>query len=53
MTNQTLRQRFHLPENKSVTVSQVIAASIEVGRIKPDEEVGTSRKLARYLPYWA
>lgn len=53
MTNQTLRNRFHLSENKSATVSQVIAAAIEAGQIKPDEEVGTSRKLARYLPHWA
>ena len=53
MTNQTLRKRFHLPENKSATVSQVISAAIEAGRIKPDHEAGASRKLARYQPHWA
>lgn len=53
MTNQTLRKRFQLPENKSASISQVIAAAIEAGRIKADEEAGTSRKLARYLPHWA
>ena len=53
MTNQSLRKRFHLAANKSATVSQVIAAAIEAGRIKPDEEVGASRKWARYLPHWA
>lgn len=53
MTNQTLRRRFDLPEGKAATVSQVIAAAIEVGRIKADEEAGTSRKFARYLPTWA
>ena len=53
MTNQSLRERFHLPENKSATVSQVIAATIEAGLVKPDEKVGGSRKLARYLPIWA
>ncbi|HEY3742136.1 MAG TPA: ATP-binding protein [Bryobacteraceae bacterium] len=53
MTNQSLRERFHLPENKSAIVSQVIAATIEVGQIKPDEKVGSSRKFARYLPFWA
>jgi len=53
MTNQSLRERFHLPENKSAIVSQVIAATIEAGLIKPDERVGTSRKFARYLPFWA
>jgi ATP-dependent DNA helicase RecG len=53
MTNQTLRERFHLPENKSAIVSQVIAAAIEGGLIKLDEKVGASRKFARYLPFWA
>ena len=30
-----------------------IAASIEAGLVKPDEEVGRSRRFARYLPFWA
>jgi predicted HTH transcriptional regulator len=53
MTNQSLRERFHLPEAKSAIVSQIIAASIEAGSIKADEKVGASRKFARYLPFWA
>jgi predicted HTH transcriptional regulator len=53
MTNQSLRERFGLPESKSAIASQVIAATIEVGMIKPDERVGASRKFARYLPFWA
>jgi len=53
MTNQTLRERFQLPESKSASVSQIISAAIEAGTIKPDEKVGGSRKYARYLPYWA
>lgn len=53
MTNQSLRERFRLPEKKSAIVSQIIAAGIEAGQIKADEKVGTSRKLARYLPFWA
>lgn len=53
MTNQSLRERFHLPESKSAIISQIIAFSIEAGAIKPDEKVGTSRKFARYLPFWA
>ena len=28
-------------------------AAIDAGLIKPDERVGKSRKLARYLPAWA
>jgi predicted HTH transcriptional regulator len=53
MTNQSLRERFGLPENKSAVTSQIIAATIEAGLIKSDESVGGSRKFARYLPFWA
>lgn len=53
MTNQTLRERFRLPESKSAIISQIISATIEVGYVKPDEKVGGSRKFARYLPFWA
>lgn len=53
MTNQSLRERFHLPVSKSASVSQIIAAAIESGVIKADEKVGGSRKFARYLPFWA
>jgi predicted HTH transcriptional regulator len=53
MTNQTLRKRFHLPESKSASVSQVITAALEAEVIKPDGSVGSSRKFACYLPVWA
>ncbi|MGQ0562354.1 MAG: ATP-binding protein [Gemmatimonadota bacterium] len=52
MPNQSLRDRFNLHESKSATVSQIIAATIDAGLIKP-EKVGGSRKYASYLPYWA
>ena len=53
MTNQSLRERFHLGEDKAAITSQIIAAATEAGQIKPDESVGKSRKFARYLPFWA
>lgn len=53
MSNQSLRERFNLPESKAVTVSQVIAAAREAGLIKPDESETTSSRYARYLPFWA
>ncbi len=53
MTNQSLRERFKLPDTKSAVVSQVIAATVEAGLIKADETVGKSLKMRRYLPYWA
>ncbi len=52
MTNQTLRQRFHLPEGKSAIVSQIITLTVEAGLIKSDEAIGGSRKFARYKPFW-
>jgi len=53
MTNQSLRERFHLPEAKSAIVSQIIAATEDADLIKPDERAGGSRKFARYIPFWA
>jgi ATP-dependent DNA helicase RecG len=53
MTNQSLRERFGLAEHKAAITSQIIAATIDAGMIKPDETVGASRKYARYLPIWA
>jgi ATP-dependent DNA helicase RecG len=53
MTNQSLRERFHLGEDKAAIASQIIAATTEAGLIKSDESSGRSRKFARYLPFWA
>ena len=53
MTNQSLRERFQLAESKSAVVSQIISAAIDIGMVKADEAVGSSRKFARYLPFWA
>jgi ATP-dependent DNA helicase RecG len=53
MTNQSLRKRFGLPESKSAIASQAIAATVEMKWIKLDEKVGTSKKYARYVPFWA
>lgn len=53
MTNQSLRERFGLPESKAAITSQIIAATVEAGLIKSDEAVGGSRRFARYIPFWA
>lgn len=53
MTNQTLRERFKLPESKSTVVSQIISASLDADLIKQDVKAGGSRKFARYMPIWA
>jgi len=43
--NWSLRTKTHI-------VSQIIAQTIEEGKIKADEQQGSSRKFAQYLPYW-
>lgn len=53
MSNQSLRERFKLPESKTATASQVIGATKEAELIKPDESDTTSTRYARYLPFWA
>lgn len=53
MSNQSLRERFRLPESKAATASQVIGATKEAGLIKTDESDTTSTRYARYLPFWA
>ena len=55
MTNQSLRERFKLPENKSGTVSQIISATVEAGKIKADStgSGAASKRYSRYVPAWA
>ncbi len=55
MTNQSLRERFKLPESRANTASQVIAATVEAGRIKLDTTGSgtTSKRYSRYVPFWA
>lgn len=55
MSNQSLRERFGLPDTKAkaVIASQVIGATKEAGLIKVDASETASTRYARYLPYWA
>lgn len=53
MSNQSLRERFGLPESKAATVSLVIGAAKEGRVIKADESETSSTRYARYLPFWA
>lgn len=52
MTNQSLRDRFKLPEEKVATVSQIIAATIDAGKIKPADPAQTSTRYRSYVPFW-
>ncbi len=53
MTNQSLRLRFKLPEAKSATVSQIIAFTVEAGKIKLADPAQTSTRYRSYVPSWA
>lgn len=52
MTNQSLRNRFKLPENKRESVSRIIREATEAGRIKLADPNVTSPRFRSYVPYW-
>lgn len=53
MTNQSLRNRFKLPESKADAASRIIADAVNDGVIKADDPESRSRRYAKYIPYWA
>jgi ATP-dependent DNA helicase RecG len=53
MTNQSLRQRFKLPEKKAATVSQIIAAAVDEEKIKAADPTQSSMRYRHYVPFWA
>lgn len=53
MSNQSLRERFKLPDEKSETFSRIIRETIAAGLVKPDSPEKTSKRYARYVPFWA
>ena len=53
MNNKSLRERFDLPESKLEAVSAVIEDTKHENKIKPDDPSNTSRRYAKYIPYWA
>lgn len=52
MTNQSLRQRFGIEEHNYATASRIISDTIESDLIKDYDKESTSRKFAKYVPYW-
>ena len=54
MSNQSLRKRFQLAENSgNVIASQLIRQTFDEGLIKVDDPESTSKRYARYVPFWA
>lgn len=52
ITNQSLRERFGLENNKISIVSRIIKDTVEEGYIKAIDP-NTSPKHMKYIPYWA
>jgi ATP-dependent DNA helicase RecG len=52
MTNATLRQRFGIAEANAAMASRIIRDTVEAGLIKRSDPESTSRKHARYVPFW-
>lgn len=53
MNNQSLRERFRLSEKKVATVTSIITATLESGKIKLADPSQTSTRYRSYLPFWA
>ncbi|MCR4303632.1 MAG: putative DNA binding domain-containing protein [Gallionella sp.] len=53
MTNQSLRERFNLPEKKAEAVSRAIRDSVEAGKIKLSDPEQASLRYRSYIPFWA
>jgi len=53
MTNQSLRDRFKLPEEKAETASRIIRDTVEAELVKLADPDSASKRYARYLPFFA
>lgn len=53
MTNQSLRERFQLPDKKNEAVSRIIRDTLEADRIKLSDPTVTSTRYRSYVPVWA
>ncbi len=53
MSNQSLRDRCKLPEEKAETASRIIRDCTDAGLFKLDNPESGSKRYARYLLFWA
>ncbi|MEM8566979.1 MAG: ATP-binding protein [Bacteroidota bacterium] len=53
MTNQSLRERFGIKEKNYSMASRIIAETIKSGLIKDYDPESSSKKHAKYIPFWA
>ena len=53
MTNQSLRERFSLPEAKAESVSRTIRDTMDADKIRLADPEQTSLRYRSYVPFWA
>ena len=53
MTNQSLRERFKLPESKAESISRTIRDTADAGKIRLADPEQTSTRYRCYVPFWA
>ena len=53
MSNQSLRERFSLTNRQSDIASRLIGDAVDERLIKLEDPSSTSRRYAKYIPYWA
>ena len=53
LTNESLRTRLGLGDKQYPTASRIIKDPLDQTWIRPQDQMSTSRKDAKYVPYWA
>ena len=53
MTNKTLRERFGVPAKNYSMISRLIGKALSEGLIKQYDTSNKSKKLTKYIPFWA
>jgi len=53
MTNSSLRDLFSIEKKNYPMASRVIGDTADAGLVRRYEEDGASKRLAKYVPFWA
>lgn len=53
MTNESLRERFGISKDNYPQASKIIRNAVDAGLIKAYDPTNSSRKLSKYVPFWA
>jgi predicted HTH transcriptional regulator len=53
MTNQSFRERMGIEDENAAMVSRIIKDTVNSGFIKDFNPESTSKKHAKYIPFWA